>query len=397
VTNKTDLVSSGLSDLGLSPEESKRISSILVFSGFSREEIANPKFGGAKLIAEQIAFFHERGLDTHLFVLEELYSPTGLLMRLAGWVRRRRIADIEFLPIRTKNDERNIWRVNLLLNLVLEAVAWADLLAQYHVAHVLGIGQDVLVIWNYSFGIYTLARIRSQAQYERARIFIYEHNVEEEFYRERIGPGLASSFLIKLLRLVELDNLSFADRVLCGSARDKETLETAGIEPEKIVVWIPKPYTSTLDRRDSKLPSYLQEELEGRYVVGFIGSDYGPNLTAVEHIIAMAGSLKDSVTFLVIGSVCNCFRGTEDMSENVVFCGFVEDLKAYLRICDAFINLKTTSDTGIEIKMLDYLGENKSVFSTPIGARGFEDYPGLIIAEIEEMPKTIQKEVDQKH
>jgi hypothetical protein len=394
--SEIESVGENLSALGLSPRESKYIESVLVFSGFSREEIANPKFGGAKLIAQQVEFFRERGLDPHLFVMEELISPVGILLRMAGWVRRRRMADIEFLPTRTKSDERNIWRLNLLLNLLLDYLSRIDLLTQHHVARVLEAEQNFLVIWNYSFGVFSLSKIRRKEKLGKTQVCIYEHNIEEEFYRDRIGAGKTSNLLIRLLKRVELENLSFADRVLCGSFRDKEMLQKSGISPEKSIVWIPKPYLRSKEREGSSIPSYLQEIVKGRYVVGFIGSDYGPNITAVKHLISMADSLSDSVTFLVVGSVCNWFRGKGEIPQNVVLCGFVEELNAYLQTCDAFINLKTTSDTGIEIKMLDYIGENKIIFSTAIGARGFEDYPQLIIAEIEEMQDAIRRESDKK-
>ena len=380
---------------GLHPPENilsemKGASKVLVFSGFSEEEIENPAFGGAKLVALQRSFFREQGQDTHLVDLERLVGPTGLALRIAGQIRRRRKKDAAFLPLRGDRGERDQWRFNLLFYLALEAFSRLDWLARRQVARMAVSGGEVLAIWNYPFGVHVLSSLRKRARGGRVRIFVYEHNVEGDFYSERIGSGRIFRFLSDLFSRVELANLSYADLVLCANPRDRDKLEAAGVDPERMVVWIPRPRLAAQEGQNLGAPRDMRERLEGRYVIGFVGSAYGPNMVAVKHIMEMAERLAPEITFLVIGSVCDWFCKQETVPENVVLCGFVEDLDAYLSLCDAFINPKTTSDTGAEMKMLDYMRHEKPVFSTVIGSRGFEDYARLIVSEIGDMPVAIR-------
>jgi len=373
-------------------EEMKDASRVLILSSFSREEVEKPPFGGARLVAAQAAFFRGRGLETSVVGMEDFNSPMGLLMKVAGWVRKRRRENAGFLPFSDDEGERNMWRLNLLFPLMLEAISRIDLLARRQFVRMVGSGGKVLVVWNYPIGQCILAGIKAQEGGPEIRTFLYEHNVEGEFFYERLSSGRIFAFMTGILKRLELTNISRVERVICGSGKDRDTLQAAGVESGKLEVWIPRPQPAFRGSTTSEVPPGLRERLKGGYVVGFVGSDYGPNAMAVEHIMGMSGELDQEISFLVMGSVCKCFADREDIPDNVVLCGFVEDLGVYLRACDAFISPKTTSDTGIEMKMLDYMEEDKPVFSTVIGARGFEDYPGLIIAELDQMPMAINRE-----
>jgi len=372
------------------------VSRVLVFSNFSGAEIDNPGFGGSRLIAAQADFFREQGFDTHLVDLERLAGATGLALRLAGWIRRRRRQESEFLPFRDEEGEQRVWQFNLLFNLLVELLSRMDIAARWRVKRMLKPGADNLALWNYPFGIRILCRARDSARESGMRIFVYEHNVEGDFYRERVGTGPLFKFLVGLFGRIELDNLAHADRVLCASPRDLEVLISAGLDPARMEAWMPRVLPTGPGCLSSGIPAALGERLGGRYVIGFIGSDYGPNMVAVRHILEMAEGLAPEAAFLVVGSVCDRFGG-ETIPENVLLAGFVEDLEAYLHLCDAFISPKSTSDTGVEIKMMDYTAEGKPVFTTAIGARGFEDYPGLVVSEIEEMPEAIRSRIAHEY
>jgi glycosyltransferase involved in cell wall biosynthesis len=378
---------------GSSPVDIDAISRLLVFSYFSREEIERPAFGGSRLIAAQAEFFEERGVDISLIDLERLAGPTGLVLSLAGWVRRRRRTDSDFLPFQEEGGERRVWRFNLLFLLTFELLSRLDPLASRHIMRMMEGQGDILALWNYPFGIRMLHRARDRARRGGIGIAVYEHNIEGDFYRERVGAGHLFGFLCALFSRIEVANLSLADLVLCASPKDREALKPYMPEGSRLEVWVPAYEAAASKRPLSEVAASLRERLEGGYVVGFVGSDYGPNVVAVRHILSMAGELGPGVVFLVVGSVCNRFQ-ERDVPENVLLAGFVEDLEAHLDLCDAFISPKTTSDTGVEIKMMDYTRGGKPVFTTTIGSRGFEDYPGLIVAEIEEMPRAIRAEVE---
>ncbi|MEM3442378.1 MAG: glycosyltransferase family 4 protein [Candidatus Bathyarchaeia archaeon] len=138
-----------------------------------------------------------------------------------------------------------------------------------------------------------------------------------------------------------------------------------------------------------KIPAQLKCKLEGKFVVGFVGAHFEPNIVSVENIIKTAKKVDEDVVFLVLGRVCDAFRNRHDIPENVILKGFVQDLDSYLSLCDAFINPKTICDTGVEVKMFDYLKFDKPIIATRIGARGFEKFKNVVICDLESFPSKI--------
>jgi len=124
-------------------------------------------------------------------------------------------------------------------------------------------------------------------------------------------------------------------------------------------------------------------------VVCFVGSNFAPNVAAVVNIIRIAARVPEA-KFVIIGDVYLAFKNWK-IPSNVAFLGYVEDLDSHLAACDIFLNPKTTSDTGIEVKMFDYLKFGRPIISTPQGARGFEQQKNVIITTIEKIPQTIKK------
>jgi glycosyltransferase involved in cell wall biosynthesis len=90
--------------------------------------------------------------------------------------------------------------------------------------------------------------------------------------------------------------------------------------------------------------------------------------------------LDSKIVFLIIGNVSEAFNN-DNIPPNIIFTGYVDDLDSYLYLCDAFLNLKTTTHTGIETKMFDYLKFDKPVIATQIGSSGFENNRNLIIVK----------------
>ena len=105
-----------------------------------------------------------------------------------------------------------------------------------------------------------------------------------------------------------------------------------------------------------------------------------PNIIAVKYILKISEKLPKDIVFLIIGSVVEAFKGAK-VSSNVIFTGYVEEVKSYLIITNVLLNLKFTSNTEIEAKMFDYLSCGKPVISTRIGAVGFEHFPNIIIVD----------------
>ena len=125
----------------------------------------------------------------------------------------------------------------------------------------------------------------------------------------------------------------------------------------------------------------MKQKLRANFVVGFIGTNFGPNIVSVRSIIDIAKKMLDSkIVFLIIGNVSEPFYN-DNIPTNVIFTGYVDDLDSYLYLCDAFLNLKTTSHTGLEAKMFDYLKFDKPIIATQMGSSGFENNRNVIVVE----------------
>jgi len=350
-----------LSVLTLSPAFNSE-QSVVIMHPFTNEEILNPKFGGAQFVKYEADYLEEIGCRVKVISLSYLYSITSLLNKISSIVRKAKRKEIVL-----KNEKRR-WFLNLLNFLFIDILSRFDIIFRINAKVTLETIQPSLIIYNYCFGFSTINYISKQLGISA---IIYEHNVEWYFYKEKLGNNIISNFLINILKKIELNNLRKANHIFCVNKKDHEILVKEGkISPSKIEVWLPlikREIKTNLDR----IPEILKNRLKGKSVVGFIGTNFEPNIVAVENIIKIASKLSNNVVFLIIGSVNKAFKN-KNVPSNIIFTGYVKDLDSYLSLCDIFINPKTTSDTGIEIKMLDYLKFDKPIISTEIGARGFE-------------------------
>jgi glycosyltransferase involved in cell wall biosynthesis len=174
-----------------------------------------------------------------------------------------------------------------------------------------------------------------------------------------------------------MSNLRKADLILCASPSDQKVLSEEGLNSSRLRVWMPELIIGHNTKKT--INKYLMDLKKNYFLVCFVGSNFEPNIIAVENIVKIARELSSSVLFLVIGDVDSAFKYRTDIPKNVIFTGFVENLDDYLAFCDAFINPKTTSDTGVETKMFDYIKFGKPIVSTPMGAKGFEKHKQVII------------------
>jgi len=356
---------------------------IVIIHPFTNEEILNPSIGGTRLIYEIKNYFEEKECKMKIISLSDFGSLTSTLHALTSMIRKSRRKDGIL-----KNEKRR-WLFNLIYALITELVSKLDILYRNKIKITLEQIKPSIIIYNYPyFGFSNVADISKSLSIP---IIIYEHNVEWHFFEDKLGSGIVSKFLIHMAKKLELSNLRRADYIFCVNKRDYEVLVKEGkIDPTRLKIWIPF-YQRSIKVNLSNIPENLKKKLKGKFVVGFVGTNFEPNIIAVENIIRIVREVPENVIFLIIGSVSKAFENRMNISPNVIFTGYVDDLDAYLALCDVFINPKTTSDTGMEIKMFDYLKFNKSIISTEMGARGFEDFKNVVIVPIEKMAEVIKK------
>ncbi len=123
----------------------------------------------------------------------------------------------------------------------------------------------------------------------------------------------------------------------------------------------------------------------------FIGSLYSPNNDALSKIIELAQEYPQ-FTFEIIGSV----RPTKGSKlKNIVYHGVVDDNIKDEIMSRCFLALNPViKGSGRNLKMVDYLAHGLPILSTPIGARGFEDFniaDSIIVSEPGKFGSNIEK------
>jgi glycosyltransferase involved in cell wall biosynthesis len=142
---------------------------------------------------------------------------------------------------------------------------------------------------------------------------------------------------------------------------------------------------------DQKEKERLKERLgfKGKKIILFCGGRFPTNTEAVRNIIEIAIQEKrKDLLFLVVGSVGEDFKRKK--YDNVVFTGFVKDVKPYFKVADLAIN-PCISGSGFNGKMIEYFAAGLPVISTKHGTRGIDFKENVVVCELEEFDKNIMK------
>jgi glycosyltransferase involved in cell wall biosynthesis len=115
---------------------------------------------------------------------------------------------------------------------------------------------------------------------------------------------------------------------------------------------------------------------DGRFIALFGGSEYPPNIAAVECILSAAARLPD-ITFAVLGTVCNFPDFRRALPANVLMLGQLPEAEKWLAyvVSDLALN-PVMSGSGSNVKMFEYAAAGLPILSTDFGARGTGLRPG---------------------
>jgi glycosyltransferase involved in cell wall biosynthesis len=116
--------------------------------------------------------------------------------------------------------------------------------------------------------------------------------------------------------------------------------------------------------------------LDGRFTALFGGSEYPPNIAAVECILSAAAHLPD-ITFAILGTVCNFPGFRRALPANVLMLGQLSEAEKWLAyvVSDLALN-PVVSGSGSNVKMFEYAAAGLPILSTDFGARGTGLRPG---------------------
>ncbi|MEM5829579.1 MAG: glycosyltransferase [Candidatus Aenigmatarchaeota archaeon] len=352
---------------------------ILIIHPNSNREVSKHSFGGASLIWRQKKFFEEKlGYKVKCLSLPNVGSITSKIMKYFSLKKRG-------LSENYQSSEKR-WLLNLIFFIFIHYISKVDFIWKRRIRELIKRETPDLIISNYPTFTGIISQISNNLGIPCA---LYEHNVEWKLFYELTGRKEIYKPLIWLIRYIELDAIKKSNLVICLSDNDKKILIHHKVSPKKISVLLP--FYITRKKRKLKPPKKLKQILKDKFVIGFVGAKFEPNIISVRNIIKIAKKLEDkNIVFLILGKVCDVFKKRENIPSNVILKGFVKDLDSYLSLCDAFINPKTICDTGVEIKIFDYLKFNKPIISTEMGARGFEKFKNIIITDnFDELNKKI--------
>jgi glycosyltransferase involved in cell wall biosynthesis len=202
------------------------------------------------------------------------------------------------------------------------------------------------------------------------------HNVDYELIRFVTGwKSVFSEYWLKKGKEYEISCLRNAKQIIVTSERDKNVyLANEKTLKEKITVI---PNCIDIDYYEN-LTTDKPIGNAGKPVILFIGSlNYLPNRIAVQDIARMAAEMPD-YSFVIVGAY---YAVIENYPRNIVFTGFVEDIRPYISkadICIAPLRL----GSGTRIKILEYMAMKKPVISTSKGVEGLAvDKESIVIED----------------
>ena len=123
----------------------------------------------------------------------------------------------------------------------------------------------------------------------------------------------------------------------------------------------------------------------------FLGSKWGPNLTAGKFICSTLAADCPDITFHICGNVCDDLAN-DNPPENVTLHGVLSDEQLKKLMAKTHIGLNPILDgAGSNVKLADYLAHGLRVVTTPKGVRGFEgDLENLHCCAPEDLPTMLQ-------
>jgi len=334
----------------------KETKNVIIISPYGSDELLNPKHGGSKLIQMQKQYLEEKGYLVKFISLTEFRGFVPLLLKFIGnkkdFIMDKKIGEKRYLT----------WFLNLLFRIFIYYLQKLDVIFRQNVKKIfwdLCNNQNCVILNNYG---YVDVNVISQ----KCKKIMFAHNVEFDFFRQLTGDKSYCKLFLLIFKKIEKKMIKLHDITCCLTKEDQRILlrET---KQKNIVVWVPLPYPM----QKMKQPDNTSEMNKNRFVVGFVGAFFDPNIEAVKKIMGIASKVKRSeIKFLIIGSVGKAFI-KESLPKNVQLTGWVNDIDTYLQECDVFLNPKQSVKGGLEMKVLDYLKYFKPIITTSNGARGF--------------------------
>ncbi|HMU46082.1 MAG TPA: glycosyltransferase family 4 protein [Chitinophagaceae bacterium] len=230
------------------------------------------------------------------------------------------------------------------------------------------------IIWEHPYFAWLAFKIRKKTG---IRTIIQTHNIEYQRFRS------VGKWWWRILRWYEKRCLKKADTVFFITSSDKNfAITNWGLKPENCIdvpfgVEISKnPADKVEAQRTVKQKHNIPDTDKIILFNGLLR--YKPNLDALIMILNKINPLllqKETLKYKII--VCGkdlpaqLNELKEYQSKNIIYAGFVDDIEAYFKSADLFLN-PVMSGGGIKTKMVEAIAFGSTVISTETGAEGIE-------------------------
>lgn len=218
------------------------------------------------------------------------------------------------------------------------------------------------------------------------RLVYLSHNCEFELASQRLTEGAGHDFLM-LIGQLEYRLCHLADHIAVVSREDELKMRALyGLAKGKFVL-VPNGSVA-------RFPTTNDPELDFPATkpasAVFVGSNWPPNVEAVQFIVETLAPHVADVTFEIVGSVCRSFNGAV-APPNVRMRYELDDAALGALMRETHIGLNPMkSGGGSNVKLADYLAHGLRILSTSVGARGFPtDLPNCHISSLEGMAERL--------
>jgi len=224
------------------------------------------------------------------------------------------------------------------------------------------------------------------------KILIYDsHNCEALLRRSILGTTPFAQCLTELVDFVERELCESSDLILACSEEDKEHfISLYGISASKIEVFPNGVDTNKVVPVDEATKKKSKEllKLSGKIAI-FIGSNYPPNVEAVEYILTKLAEKCPQVTFIIVGGAGERLKSNRN---NVKIFGKVSEEEKVLLYSASDIAINPMlNGSGTNIKMFEYFAAGIPAISSPVGARGIQGEDAFVISELSNFDSMITK------
>jgi polysaccharide biosynthesis protein PslH len=206
---------------------------------------------------------------------------------------------------------------------------------------------------------------------------VHTHNIEFERFRT------LDKYWYRFLKMYESWVYNKADAVFFKTNEDIQFAIDNGMVKKENAVLVPfgieiKEMPS--DKAEQKKRIYTRHDIpDGATLIFFNGTlDYQPNADALSFILNEINPLlledkSFDYRILICGrGLASSFNELKDFADkNIIYAGFVDDVYAYFKAADIFINPVVTGG-GVKTKVVEAMGYGTTVVSCISGAAGIE-------------------------